>query len=368
MSAPSASDGLPAERVEHCAGVQPGVQCAGGTGEGGLPLRLHRQPAAHLQAGERGRGLVGERVRKLHIVVGEEARRFGHQDGHGAHLVLEGHGHEQRAGGAEALHQLRLEHGRRRGVGLVEGLLGLHHALDGRVRIEGLHVPLCLDRLSPRAQHVLRAAAAFAVGSQDRQVHLVDAERREQLAGQLAVHLLRAAQAKRGEREPADGGQRLSGGCGSVLLADQRQFQCRGAPVGLSARASGPLSAYDRGVDGLEASVRKMRGEGIAEAAIDAFSQHYELLSQGESGMLPESEIEPLEDLPDAEDLTETADAQLLDRAVVLKLNGGLGTSMGMTGPKSLLEVKDGATFLDLIARQLIGHAPRVAAPACRWC
>ena len=28
---------------------------------------------------------------------------------------------------------------------------------------------------------------------------------------------------------------------------------------------------------------------------------------------------------------------------VVLKLNGGLGTSMGMTGPKSLLEVKDGA-------------------------
>ena len=78
--------------------------------------------------------------------------------------------------------------------------------------------------------------------------------------------------------------------------------------------------------------------------------------------MLPESDIEPLEDLPDAEDLTDTADRELLDRVVVLKLNGGLGTSMGMTGPKSLLEVKDGCTFLDLIARQLIDMRRRSGA------
>src|SRR5207244_8696148 len=38
----------------------------------------------------------------------------------------------------------------------------------------------------------------------------------------------------------------------------------------------------------------------------------------------------------------------------VIKLNGGLGTSMGMTRAKSLLEVKDGQTFLDLIARQVL--------------
>jgi UTP--glucose-1-phosphate uridylyltransferase len=36
----------------------------------------------------------------------------------------------------------------------------------------------------------------------------------------------------------------------------------------------------------------------------------------------------------------------------MIKLNGGLGTSMGMSGPKALLEAKDGATFLDLTARQ----------------
>jgi len=107
-------------------------------------------------------------------------------------------------------------------------------------------------------------------------------------------------------------------------------------------------------MDGLEASVQKMRDEGIAEPAIDAFTHYYQLLREGQSGMLAESDIEPLENLPDADELTEVAGPELLDRVVVLKLNGGLGTSMGMTGPKSLLEVKDGLTFLDVIARQLI--------------
>jgi len=115
-------------------------------------------------------------------------------------------------------------------------------------------------------------------------------------------------------------------------------------------------------MDGLQASVQKMREEGIAEPAIDAFSHYYRLLSEGESGMLAESDIEPLEDLPDADELTEVADSQLLDRVVVVKLNGGLGTSMGMTGPKSLLEVKDGLTFLDVIARQLLEQRRRTGA------
>jgi UTP--glucose-1-phosphate uridylyltransferase len=44
----------------------------------------------------------------------------------------------------------------------------------------------------------------------------------------------------------------------------------------------------------------------------------------------------------------------VLDQAVVIKLNGGLGTGMGMTGPKSLLEVRDGMTFLDIIAEQML--------------
>lgn len=43
----------------------------------------------------------------------------------------------------------------------------------------------------------------------------------------------------------------------------------------------------------------------------------------------------------------------LLNKLAVLKLNGGLGTTMGCVGPKSAIEVRDGMTFLDLTVRQL---------------
>ena len=43
----------------------------------------------------------------------------------------------------------------------------------------------------------------------------------------------------------------------------------------------------------------------------------------------------------------------VLEKTVVVKLNGGLGTSMGLEKAKSLLIVKDGKTFLDLIIEQV---------------
>jgi UTP--glucose-1-phosphate uridylyltransferase len=104
-------------------------------------------------------------------------------------------------------------------------------------------------------------------------------------------------------------------------------------------------------MDGLEASVEKMRREGIPDAAVDTFTHYYKQLAEGETGMLPESEIEPVEDVQQLDDLPEGDPP--LDQAVVIKLNGGLGTSMGMTQAKSLIEAKDGLTFLDIIARQV---------------
>jgi UTP--glucose-1-phosphate uridylyltransferase/phosphoglucomutase len=76
----------------------------------------------------------------------------------------------------------------------------------------------------------------------------------------------------------------------------------------------------------------------------------------GVTGLLPESEISPVESLPHLDELRGKggADASaLLAQTVVLKLNGGLGTSMGLEKAKSLLTVKDGRTFLDLIAAQV---------------
>jgi len=105
-------------------------------------------------------------------------------------------------------------------------------------------------------------------------------------------------------------------------------------------------------VDGLEASVEKMRREGLPDAAIDTFRHYYRQLAEGATGMLPEAEIEPVGDLQDLDSLP--AEDAPIDEAVVLKLNGGLGTSMGMTHAKSLIEAKDGLTFLDVIAHQVL--------------
>jgi UTP--glucose-1-phosphate uridylyltransferase len=115
-------------------------------------------------------------------------------------------------------------------------------------------------------------------------------------------------------------------------------------------------------MSGLEASTEKMRREGVGDAAIQSFADAYERLQGGETGVLPEDEIEPVDEVPDADELPDRDATDVLDRAVVIKLNGGLGTSMGMTGPKSLVEVKDGLTFLDIIVRQVLGLRERTGA------
>ena len=107
---------------------------------------------------------------------------------------------------------------------------------------------------------------------------------------------------------------------------------------------------------------RKMAAAGSPPAAIEAFRYHYDRLVQGQTGTIAEAEIEAIEALPDLETLptdrlAETGNA-MLDRAAIIKLNGGLGTSMGMQQAKSLLVVKDGLSFLDIIVRQ----AQRLAA------
>ena len=106
--------------------------------------------------------------------------------------------------------------------------------------------------------------------------------------------------------------------------------------------------------EGLRAASEKMRADGVADAAIDVFAHYYRELEAGATGMLPEADIEPVADLPRAADLPDPPDGgkDALGRTVMIKLNGGLGTSMGMTRAKSLLEVKDGLTFLDIIVRQ----------------
>ncbi len=110
------------------------------------------------------------------------------------------------------------------------------------------------------------------------------------------------------------------------------------------------------GSPNFEAFERKMRDEGLPEIAIQTFRHYYEQLVAGDEGMLSRAEIDPIDEVPSAESLTGTGEAgkAALGHSVVIKLNGGLGTSMGMTRAKSLLTVKGELTFLDLICRQVL--------------
>lgn len=115
----------------------------------------------------------------------------------------------------------------------------------------------------------------------------------------------------------------------------------------------------------VRAVLDKMRAAGSHPAELAAMQRRLEQLDDPQAGRLPGDVLEPLPDLPVLEELPEP-DAEraraVLDRLVVLKLNGGLGTSMGLAGPKSLLVVKDGRSFLDVIATQVLGLRERYGA------
>ncbi|HEX9118034.1 MAG TPA: UTP--glucose-1-phosphate uridylyltransferase, partial [Anaerolineae bacterium] len=102
----------------------------------------------------------------------------------------------------------------------------------------------------------------------------------------------------------------------------------------------------------------RMHAEGLPDVVVRTFAYYYDQLRLGSTGLVPESELAPVEDLPDAETFGGDLAAigrDALRQTVLLKLNGGLGTSMGLERAKSLLVVKRDLTFLDVIARQALG-------------
>ncbi|RYI99494.1 MAG: hypothetical protein EON52_25750 [Actinomycetales bacterium] len=98
-----------------------------------------------------------------------------------------------------------------------------------------------------------------------------------------------------------------------------------------------------------------MRDAGVPQQAIDVFSTFYGQLEEGASGMIREADVDPLTGIDRAADAPSDHDSQRAAASVtaVIKLNGGLGTSMGMDRAKSLLPVRHGLSFLDVIAGQV---------------
>jgi UTP--glucose-1-phosphate uridylyltransferase len=100
----------------------------------------------------------------------------------------------------------------------------------------------------------------------------------------------------------------------------------------------------------------KMAQAGLSPLVIAAFESYYRRLVDGETGLIRDADIFPItvHEIPKASELGEFEDAGriALNRTVHIVLNGGLGTSMGLIGPKSLLSVKQGLSFLAIILRQ----------------
>src|SRR3954466_6307616 len=109
------------------------------------------------------------------------------------------------------------------------------------------------------------------------------------------------------------------------------------------------------GSTGLNKARNKMRDAGVDEVAVETFAHYYRLLEHGETGMIPESTIEPV-DMPALSSVAVSDEdaAEAIRTTAGIKLNGGLGTSMGMERAKSLLCVRRGLSFLDIIARQVL--------------
>ena len=149
--------------------------------------------------------------------------------------------------------------------------------------------------------------------------------------------------------EQAPSGLRLRGGIdlGNIASSITGIFSRGAAKPEEAGEAQKSVQAELR-LKGGEANfdeIRKlMEDEKLSESAIRAFKSAYDQLVAGDDGMISEKLITPASDVPVMADIKgqvvsdETA-KKLLEQTVVLKLNGGLGTGMGLEKAKSLLQV-----------------------------
>ncbi|MFO7659643.1 MAG: UTP--glucose-1-phosphate uridylyltransferase [Candidatus Cloacimonadaceae bacterium] len=106
----------------------------------------------------------------------------------------------------------------------------------------------------------------------------------------------------------------------------------------------------------LEDFAKLMWQERIPESVIMTFAAYYNKLVNGVSSKISKKMIQPPSNhnLINFNDLQGSANLETLRKTVLIKLNGGLGTSMGLSKAKSLLPVKGNMNFLDIIARQVL--------------
>lgn len=101
-----------------------------------------------------------------------------------------------------------------------------------------------------------------------------------------------------------------------------------------------------------------MSDENLPQLCIDVFLSQYEKMAAGEESVIREKNIQPATDVADIEALPDFSakGEAVLNQAVMLKLNGGLGTGMGLEKAKSLLTAKNDLSFLEIIIKQVLSQ------------
>ncbi|MEK0306670.1 UTP--glucose-1-phosphate uridylyltransferase [Bifidobacterium favimelis] len=121
-----------------------------------------------------------------------------------------------------------------------------------------------------------------------------------------------------------------------------------------------------------ELSASKMRAEGMSEFSIAQFKHLYECWRSGDfGGSVREADVSPLKNVPAIRDIHESIDMDMaldaFSKTAFLKLNGGLGTSMGLEKAKSLLPVRRHKArqmrFIDIILGQVLTARKRLGVP-----
>jgi len=97
-----------------------------------------------------------------------------------------------------------------------------------------------------------------------------------------------------------------------------------------------------------------MKDNGLNKIVIESFVDYYKQLLSGSTGKLTEAEIlPPSQNKIEKKDELKSYKNLPYEKLAVVKLNGGLGTSMGLQKVKSLLQVKGDHNFLDIIVKQI---------------
>lgn len=129
----------------------------------------------------------------------------------------------------------------------------------------------------------------------------------------------------------------------------------RAHPVSSSPAAHGTTDAL---VSPLEAALKRMYADGLPHPVVKNYARLFEQVVKGDTGIITEDSLDPIGTIDTLEDIQgdeiyRAIGLRSVGQLAVIRLNGGLGSSMGMPNAKSLLPIRGNLTFNDLMIEQL---------------